>query len=43
MRLNRHLFPDELERLRAVSTVDVTRYEETERFFPWARVQAMAK
>lgn len=42
MRLHRHLFPDEMEQIRAVSTTDVTRYQNTELFFPWARVQAMA-
>ena len=42
MRLHRHLFADELEEIRAVSTVDPARYQNTELFFPWARVQAMA-
>lgn len=42
MRLHRHLFPDELAEIRAVSTVDVSRYQDTELFFPWPRVQAMA-
>lgn len=42
MRLHRHLFADELEEIRAVSTTDVSRYRNTELYFPWARVQAMA-
>lgn len=42
LRLIRHLWPDELAALQAVSTVDAGKYAGVEYFFPWMRVNERA-
>jgi len=42
MKLHRHLFPDELDRLRDAGAVDEERYRTCERHFLWPRLQARA-
>lgn len=42
MRLHRYLHDDEVDKIRAVSTTDATRYQGSEMYFTLGRVRAMA-